>query len=70
MILLEIAEQLDGMEQDVTTWEAAFLDTVLQTLREGRQLSPKQIEKLKEVFVNYFPEEGKYLAEEENGGRH
>ncbi|MGH9391937.1 MAG: hypothetical protein ACRD1Z_20230 [Vicinamibacteria bacterium] len=51
---LEMAQELDGMERDVTSWEAGFLDTVLKRLREGRVLTEGQAEKLEQIHREYL----------------
>lgn len=50
---LETAEALDGMEEDVTEWEAGFLDSILKQLRAGRALSQKQIDTLCRMSDKY-----------------
>ncbi len=57
---LEMAEELDSMALDVTSWEAEFLESVLGLLREGSPLSPKQAKTLKGMYA-------KYLGEDEGG---
>jgi len=52
---LELAQELDGMERDVTSWEADFLASVLPLLREGRGLSEKQeavLLKMKKTYLD------------------
>lgn len=39
---LDIAQELDGMDREVSSWEADFLSSVLPRLRDGRGLSEKQ----------------------------
>ena len=51
---LGIAEDLDGMEEDVTTWEATFLESVLVQLRAGRGLSDKQENTLLRMKLDYL----------------
>lgn len=38
---LEMAQEIDGMDRDVTTWEADFIDSVLSRLRGGGGISVK-----------------------------
>ncbi len=52
--LLDMAEELDGMERSVTTWEAGFLESVLELLREDIRISPKQESKLKAMHDQYL----------------
>ena len=52
--LLEMAQELDGMERSVSSWEADFLESVLTRLREGRDLSEKQEAKLRQVHEKYL----------------
>lgn len=51
---LEMAEELDAMERDVSSWEAEFLESILKQLREARPLTPKQEDKLEEMYRNYI----------------
>lgn len=55
----QMAKELDGMNRDVTTEEADFLEEVLETLGAGKKLKPKVAEKLGEMY-------GKYLVERED----
>jgi hypothetical protein len=49
-----MAEALDGMGEDVNSWEAEFLDTILKQLREGKHgLSQKQIDVLNRMCDQY-----------------
>jgi hypothetical protein len=51
---LSMAEALDGMEGDVNTWEAGFLQSVLDQLRiDKRPLTQNQVEKLNEMCTQY-----------------
>lgn len=49
-----MARELDEMEEDVTSWEADFLDSILKALHHGRTLSPKQAERLEEMHEKYL----------------
>lgn len=52
---LELAEELDNMERDVTTWEADFLESILKRLREdGSELTPKQEYQLRRMEEKYL----------------
>lgn len=50
---LETVRELDGLEADVTSWEAEFLETVLTQLLEKRALSQKQIEVVRRMCESY-----------------
>jgi hypothetical protein len=51
---LDAALSLDQMDQDVNTWEAGFLQSILDQLRiDKRPLSQKQIDKLREMCEHY-----------------
>ncbi len=51
---LEMAQDLDGMDEDVTSWEANFLDSILTHLRNGGRLSPNRVNSLKDMYEKYF----------------
>lgn len=53
---LELAQELDGMERDVTSWEADFLSSILPRLREGHGLSEKQEKVLLGMKKKYLDE--------------
>lgn len=50
---LEMAEELDRMERDVTSWEAEFLDSILKRLRSGTALTERQAKTLQEMRWKY-----------------
>ncbi len=51
---LKLAEALDSMEDDLNTWEAGFLQSILDQLRiDKRPLSQKQIETLYKMCDEY-----------------
>lgn len=51
---LAMAEALDFLDEEVTSWEAEFLDTVLKQLHEGkRALTQKQIDVLNRMCDEY-----------------
>ncbi len=50
---LETIKALDGMEADVTPWEAEFLETVLVQLSKKRALSQGQIEVVRRMCESY-----------------
>ncbi len=50
---LAIALELDGMETDVTSWEASFLQSILTQLREKRPLSQRQLDILNRMAADY-----------------
>lgn len=57
LTLLEMAEALNKMDRDLGTWEADFHNAVLQLLRVELPLTPKQTEKLKEIYEKYLGED-------------
>lgn len=57
MTHLEMAQALDSMERDVTSWEAGLLDSVLKRLRAGHPLSPKQTASLEGMYQKYLGED-------------
>ena len=50
---LELAEEVDGMEEDATPWECEFLDTILKQLRGGTPLTDGQYRILKLMHEKY-----------------
>ena len=50
---LETVKALDGMQADVTSWEADFLESVLVQLLDKRALSQKQIEVVRRMCESY-----------------
>ena len=55
--LLEMAEELDGMDCDVSSWEANFLQEMLNKLRAGKTLTigeGSQEAKLREIYEKYM----------------
>ena len=50
---LEMVKELDGMERDVTEWEASFLDSVLKQLEKKVPLSQKQIDVVRRMSEQY-----------------
>jgi hypothetical protein len=53
--LLEMAQELDGMERDLeTTWEVDFLENMLTLLRNGQSLSPNREAKLRQIHDKYL----------------
>jgi hypothetical protein len=58
LTLLEMAEELNKMERPLQTgFECDFHDSVLQRLRAGYALSPKQEAKLREIYDRYLGDE-------------
>jgi hypothetical protein len=51
---LEMAKELDGMERDVTSWEADFLNSILTRLDRGLPISHAQQKKLEELYEHYL----------------
>lgn len=49
-----MAEALDSMDRDVTSWEADFLNSTLEILRFGSTLSAGAAVKLKEIYDRYL----------------
>lgn len=60
---LEMAEELNDMDRDMTSSEADFHDRVLVELRAGKKLKPKDEGKLELLYEKYFTS-----AEDEEGG--
>ena len=57
LTLLEMAEALDRMDRDLNSWEAGFLNTVLDPLRFELDLTGPQKEKLKQIYERYLGED-------------
>ncbi len=56
---LDMAEELDGMDRSLNTWEAQFLEDMLTKLRNGENLTPGkggQEAKLREIYDKYLGE--------------
>lgn len=53
LALLEMAEAIDKMDADCSTWEGEFLESVLRRLRAGQGLSEKQEETLRKIHSKY-----------------
>ncbi len=56
---LDMAEELDGMDKSLNSWEATFLEDMLTKLRNGETLTPGkngQEAKLREVYDKYLGE--------------
>jgi hypothetical protein len=51
---LRMAQELDEMDDDVTSSEAELLDRVLRALKKGRQLDPKDAARLCEMHAKYL----------------
>ena len=54
MTHLEMAKAIDGMERDVTSWEADFLNSILDSLSFGLALTQKQAARLEEMYERYL----------------
>lgn len=52
--LLKMAETLDAMDTDVTSWEAGFLDSTLKALRAGWTITAKQEHVLRDMHAKYI----------------
>lgn len=51
---LALALDLDGMDEDVTSWEAGFLEDIIVRLRDKKiPLAQGQIDKLYEICDRY-----------------
>lgn len=55
---IEMAKQLDELEEDMTSSEADFLDRVLKDLKAGKTLGPKDAAKLELIHEKYLSEGG------------
>jgi len=64
---LEMAEEIDRMERDVTSWEADFLDSILKRLRNKIPLTPKQAEVLEGMHEKYIWEKERFDEQAEKG---
>lgn len=53
---LEMAGELDEMERDVTSEEATLLEKALKDLKHGKELRPKDLEKLRAMHQKYLAE--------------
>ncbi len=51
---LDMAEELDGMDRSLNTWEANFLNGILALLRKNQPLSPGRETKLREIHEKYL----------------
>lgn len=51
---LLIAQELDRMERDVTSWEAGFLESVLKRLNRGNAITDKQVNVLNRMHEKYL----------------
>lgn len=49
-----LAQQIDAAPEEVSSWEAEFLETILRQ-GPGAALSPKQHQKLRELGERYLP---------------
>lgn len=56
---LDMAEELDGMDKSLNSWEATFLEDMLTKLRNGETLTPGkngQEAKLRQIYDRYLGE--------------
>jgi hypothetical protein len=51
--LLDMAEWLNGDDVALTQWEEGFIKSALDTLRVNETLSPKQREKLEDMYYEH-----------------
>lgn len=65
--LLELAQELDGMDRDVNHWEATFLQDILNQLRVGETLSQHQEAKLREIHEQYLGADAAPPREDNDG---
>jgi hypothetical protein len=63
--LLEMAEELNDMDRDMTSGEADFHDGALKDLRKGKKLKPKDEAKLELLHEKYLAEKPGEEEEEE-----
>lgn len=47
-------EGLDGMDRNMTSWEADFMESMCQMMDEDRALSVRQNECLERMYNKYF----------------
>lgn len=47
---LQLIEDCEARESRLSEWDGQFLDSIKRQVGEGRHLSPKQIEKLDEIW--------------------
>jgi hypothetical protein len=53
---LQMAEELDAMDDDVTSLETDLLERALKTLRAGRGIEPKDEGRLEAMYEKYLGE--------------
>jgi ABC-type Zn2+ transport system substrate-binding protein/surface adhesin len=63
---LEMAVALDDMDKTLSSANADFLERVLRTLKEGKEISPKDEGKLEALHSRYFPDNEEEEGEEED----
>ena len=61
LTLREMAEALNDMERDMTSWEADFHDCVLKKLRAKEPLTSKEDAKLREIYEKYLGPQGEVV---------
>lgn len=47
---LQLIEDCEARESRLSEWDGTFLDSIKKQIENGRSLSPKQIEKLDEIW--------------------
>jgi ABC-type Zn2+ transport system substrate-binding protein/surface adhesin len=62
---LEMAEALDDMDKSLSSSNADFLERVLKTLKEGKEIGAKDEGKLEALYSRYFPENDDEEGEED-----
>lgn len=48
---MTLIEDCEHRESRLSDWDAQFLDSIKRQIEEGRHLSPKQTEKLDEIWT-------------------
>lgn len=46
----QMFEEIEALEEQLTNWERSFVDSVQAQFREKGSLSPRQIDKLTEIY--------------------
>lgn len=67
---LEMAKALDDMDKSLSSANADFLERILNTLKSGKPITPKEEGKLEALYARYFaePEEEEDEEKEEGDG--
>ena len=51
--MISLAQEIDEMRYEPSEWEAEFLDSILDRLHGGRDLTPKQEAALRNMYAKY-----------------